>query len=1151
MLFDLNIRVNDIFLQQIELYSRKVLFPKLNHIGVGERIELLRKTVSGMLLTLVLISMLTLAFNIRQVKATSTSFIVTKTKILDPGDNLIHGFVYYGGYLWASTRTSPCRILKIDPNTLDYERIILDAGLNSGDALIAADGYIWAILDTSPSKIIRVDPETLAWEVAVAFQSNELSLGESLEYAFGHLWAGGAYGKIARINLIGLTYELYSYPSAGDFSYFAALISGDGYIWAQAVHYSDWQGRYYASTVIRFNPTNPSDYTSVYISGGAMADDVAFVGGHFYTGSETSPSYVYKISDSLTYSSAEISDTLCYDISANNNHIWGAYVGSPGKAVELDLNLNIIATYQMPVGFNDANEIAFDTVGNMYVTCWESPAKIVKFSPILEFTGKIYIKADGSIDPSDAPISTVDYVTYTLTGNIRCDGIVVERNNIAIDGTKHWVQGTGADESKGIDLSGRTNVAVRNTQITNFYYGIYLNYSSDNIILENNMTNNRGDGVILSHSSSNSIIRNNLTNNLDGIGLVESEDNRICENNASDNTSSGIYLWLSNRNRIVWNEVDFNNLGIWLGESTENIICHNNFTDNNQQSSIYSPGYSNIWNDVYPSGGNYWSDYTERYPDASELDASGIWDTPYVIDANNQDNYPLVNPCVLARIVKNLAEACIDKPYLSQYGNALTKGWDGRFVDPEEIEYLDCSGLVYWSYNKAYWSTEYSPYLGSYIAIDEKEVIFHNPIAFEGAELQYRYNCEIIVKEDLETGDLLFFNTADPTDPDHVAMYVGGPFTYNYVTKYGEAKAFEYNVVEATAWGDNKVVPAFYSAEEEKLVTLRPSTGDTSGNTPLGRPNPFRVDYYGRVRRFPIDITYKRADVLGILVKSPVKLVVTDPEGFTVTSDFREASSMVYLELDTDGDNELDDMVIVLGHKVGDYTIQVVPKPDAVPDDTYTLEVSVGNTTIVMAQNVSIADIPSNPYIVTSNETGIIPRLDPHDIGITGLATTKKVVGEGFSLHGNVSIFNYGSFAETFNVTLFANETIIAASTNITLTSRNSTTVTFTWDTSGFFKGNYAISAYAWPVQGETNMDDNTFTDGWVIVAMVGDITGPDGWPDGKVDMIYDIRSVAKLFGVAPPDPRYNPNYDINGDGKVDMINDIRTVAKHFGDVDP
>jgi hypothetical protein len=33
-----------------------------------------------------------------------------------------------------------------------------------------------------------------------------------------------------------------------------------------------------------------------------------------------------------------------------------------------------------------------------------------------------------------------------------------------------------------------------------------------------------------------------------------------------------------------------------------------------------------------------------RYPNATEIDASGIWDTPYIIDVNNMDRYPLVIP---------------------------------------------------------------------------------------------------------------------------------------------------------------------------------------------------------------------------------------------------------------------------------------------------------------------------------------------------------------------------------------------------------------------------------------------------------------------------------------------------------------------------
>jgi hypothetical protein len=174
-----------------------------------------------------------------------------------------------------------------------------------------------------------------------------------------------------------------------------------------------------------------------------------------------------------------------------------------------------------------------------------------------------------------------------------------------------------------------------------------------------------------------------------------------------------------------------------------------------------------------------------------------------------------------------------------------------------------------------------------------------------------------------------------------------------------------------------------------------------------------------------------------------------------------------------------------------------------------------------------------------------------HDIAVSDIILQKTIVGQGYTCKINVTLTNQGDFTESFNVALYANATLIGTSSINSLAEKTSTVATFIWNTTGFAKGNYTISTSASVVPDEIYIADNTLTDGWVIVAMVGDVNGPDGWPDGKVDMIYDIRSVAKLFGVVYPDPRYNPNYDINGDGKIDMINDIRTVAKHFGDVDP
>ncbi len=131
--------------------------------------------------------------------------------------------------------------------------------------------------------------------------------------------------------------------------------------------------------------------------------------------------------------------------------------------------------------------------------------------------------------------------------------------------------------------------------------------------------------------------------------LLSSLNNSIAGNIIADNSQAGIQLYPEcNYTSIVGNNITNNNYGISLYESFNNNVHHNNFTGNYPRQvydvswdSAASPSIS-VWDDGYPSGGNYWSDYEERYPNATELDGSGIWDTPYVIDENNQDNYPII-----------------------------------------------------------------------------------------------------------------------------------------------------------------------------------------------------------------------------------------------------------------------------------------------------------------------------------------------------------------------------------------------------------------------------------------------------------------------------------------------------------------------------
>jgi parallel beta-helix repeat protein len=255
-------------------------------------------------------------------------------------------------------------------------------------------------------------------------------------------------------------------------------------------------------------------------------------------------------------------------------------------------------------------------------------------------SGTIYIRANGSIDPSTAPIQrNVD--VYTFTDDIK-GSIIVEKDNIVLDGAGHTLQGTGVET--GIDLSLRTNVTIKNIEIKTFDYAVYLSSSHHVTILGTNIADS-SDGIWISDSSSNSISGNNITANvLEGIFILASSDNSISGNNITANTFDGVYLSSSSNNTISGNNIANNGWGVTSYYSSDNRIFHNNFISNFEQAD--SESSIDVWDNAYPSGGNYWSDYTgvdeKSGPYQDQPGSDGVGDTPYVIDASNRDRYPFM-----------------------------------------------------------------------------------------------------------------------------------------------------------------------------------------------------------------------------------------------------------------------------------------------------------------------------------------------------------------------------------------------------------------------------------------------------------------------------------------------------------------------------
>jgi len=154
------------------------------------------------------------------------------------------------------------------------------------------------------------------------------------------------------------------------------------------------------------------------------------------------------------------------------------------------------------------------------------------------------------------------------------------------------------------------NTLLNNLRGISFSFARYNNVSGNRIV---------GPGFYGIELSAvhNTIINNDIIYYEDGIDLY-SRFNEIIGNTIMENYGTGIYV----------------------SSAENNMLYHNNFVDNAEHVSFYylSTEYPNTWDNGYPSGGNYWSEYEDRYPNATELDDTGIWDTPYNITEAKIDN---------------------------------------------------------------------------------------------------------------------------------------------------------------------------------------------------------------------------------------------------------------------------------------------------------------------------------------------------------------------------------------------------------------------------------------------------------------------------------------------------------------------------------
>ena len=185
-----------------------------------------------------------------------------------------------------------------------------------------------------------------------------------------------------------------------------------------------------------------------------------------------------------------------------------------------------------------------------------------------------------------------------------------------------------------------------------------------------------GNGIILRYTTNSTIIRNSLTNLWSGIYSYDSYNNTITENYI-DNNRQGISISATIANTITRNNIENNEVGIYLDGSAQ-IIYHNNFLNNiNHVDSanwhplirgMAAPFGMHVWDNGYPSGGNFWSDLN-----LTDNDNDGIGDTANVINQNrnNTDHYPLMQQIDISAPMATPTPTPIDEYNLEPFPTVL------------------------------------------------------------------------------------------------------------------------------------------------------------------------------------------------------------------------------------------------------------------------------------------------------------------------------------------------------------------------------------------------------------------------------------------------------------------------------------------------
>ena len=442
-----------------------------------------------------------------------------------------------------------------------------------------------------------------------------------------------------------------------------------------------------------FSSTNVTITANTFLSNGLTLWGAALshYNSHTVTPDNTvngKPLYYHKDCNSVTVDGIPVGQLLvvnCTDVTARNLQITDTDMGilmafssriviAASNVSDNPYGLFLLYTSNVSIDSNDVYSssiygILLYSTANATVTTNDVSTTPISFGIYIDSCSNVWVAANNVTNGYHGVL--LQFCTNaTLTSNkvsLASDFGIFVRESTNVNLTANDASNNG----NGISLVSSTNATVTSNNVsTSSIYGIHL-VSSTRVVITANDASNSDHGIHLALSPDVVIASNDVSHSSYGTYLYKSDNVTIASLNASysyrgiyvlysahvsvtssilSNNAAGIYLHGSRDVTITANIVSNNVYGIHTGMSPDtstNVTAHHNSLIKNLIQVRDEKGPENRWDDGYPGGGNYWSDYTG--PDdcsgpAQDIcpDPDGLGDLPYIIDFDSGDRYPLM-----------------------------------------------------------------------------------------------------------------------------------------------------------------------------------------------------------------------------------------------------------------------------------------------------------------------------------------------------------------------------------------------------------------------------------------------------------------------------------------------------------------------------